>query len=151
VQSRFDLPLDGNRTVKQAVPRGLARRLLGKQSHPISFAQGAHRSPKRLALSEHRDAIRADCPVSAALTEADRTQLTKLSAEKMKELVCEGDNNALNILRGFLNDGYIKDTGAQAPGLVDAILKPECPVFAALTEEDKASLNRLAKEASGAH
>jgi hypothetical protein len=40
---------------------------------------------------------------------------------------------------------------AKATGLVEAILKPDCPVSAALTEADKAALKKIAKEASGAH
>ena len=68
----------------------------------------------------------------------------------MRSLVCQG-NNALNDLRGFLYDGYIKDTGAQAHDLVEAILSKHCPVSTALTDADKAALKRIAKEASGAH
>jgi len=92
-----------------------------------------------------------ECPVSTTLTESYKTLLRQLSAYEMRSLICKDDNNALNILRGFLTDGYIKETGDQAPGLVDAILKPECPVFPALTEADKAALKKIAKEASGTH
>jgi hypothetical protein len=51
------------------------------------------------------------------------------------------------IVRGIIDSDRITDTGAQAPGLVEAILKPECPVFAALTDADKAALKKLAEEA----
>ena len=68
-------------------------------------------------------------------------------------LACSGDADAIYVVRGILNQGrsVITDAGAQAPGLVEAILKPDCPVAAALTEADKAALKKIAKEASGAH
>ena len=50
-------------------------------------------------------------------------------------------------MRGLIANDRIKDTGAEAPGLVEAILKQDCPVSVALTEVDKAALNKLAKEA----
>jgi uncharacterized protein YjbI with pentapeptide repeats len=90
-------------------------------------------------------------------------------ARELKALACSGDANAVYVVRGmlkthrdlpniFLNKklgpgppGLIENLGTQAPGLVEAILKPDCPVSAALTEADKAALKKLAKEASGAH
>jgi hypothetical protein len=73
------------------------------------------------------------------------------SARELKALVCSGDADAAYVVRGLLkNDGIIfGKTGAQAPGLVEAILKPDCPVSAALTEADKATLSEIVKEASG--
>jgi hypothetical protein len=70
----------------------------------------------------------------------------------LKALVCSGDADAVYVVRGLLkNDGIIiGKTGTQAPGLVEAILKPDCPVSAALTDADKATLKKIAKEASGA-
>ncbi len=72
-------------------------------------------------------------------------------ARELKALACSGDEDAPYIVRGLVANGRIKDTGAQAPGLVEAILKPDCPVSAALSEAVKAALKTLAKEASGAH
>ena len=40
-----------------------------------------------------------------------------------------------------------RDTGAEAPRLVEAILSADCPASAALNEADKAALKQLAKEA----
>jgi uncharacterized protein YjbI with pentapeptide repeats len=68
-------------------------------------------------------------------------------ADQLKSLACSGDESAPYIARGLIAYGRIKDTGAQAPGLVEAILKPDCPVSAALTEADKAALKKLAREA----
>jgi uncharacterized protein YjbI with pentapeptide repeats len=87
----------------------------------------------------------------------DETAYKKSLADQLTSLACSKDENGPYIVRGLIpNDGIIandriKDTSAQAPGLVEAILKPDCPVSAALTEADKAALKRIAKEASGAH
>jgi hypothetical protein len=72
-------------------------------------------------------------------------------ADQLKSLACSGDKNAVHVVRGLIENKRIKDTGSQAPGFVNAILKPDCPVSAALTEADNAALKRIAKEASGAH
>jgi len=50
-------------------------------------------------------------------------------------------------VRGIIDNDRITDTGAQAPGLVEAILKPDCPVSATLTDADKMALKKLAKDA----
>jgi hypothetical protein len=87
----------------------------------------------------------------------DETAYKKSLADQLTSLACSKDENGPYIVRGLIpNDGIIandriKDTSAQAPGLVEAILKPDCPVSAALTEADKAALKRIAKEPSGAH
>jgi uncharacterized protein YjbI with pentapeptide repeats len=97
----------------------------------------------------------------------DETAYKKSLADQLKGLACSGDKDALYIVRGLIENKRIKDTGAQAPGLIEAILKPErhgrassrphrsdpqeCPVSAVLTEADKAALKKLAKVVSGAH
>jgi hypothetical protein len=53
----------------------------------------------------------------------------------------------VHIVRGLIANGRIWETGAKAPGLVNAILSPDCPVSAALTQADKAALKKLAEEA----
>ena len=72
-------------------------------------------------------------------------------ADQLKTLSCSVDEDALYIVRGLIANGRINDTRAKATGLVEAILKPDCPVSAALTNADKAALKKIAKEASGAH
>jgi uncharacterized protein YjbI with pentapeptide repeats len=72
-------------------------------------------------------------------------------ADQLKTLACSVDEDAMYIVRGLIANGRIKDTRAKATRLVEAILKPDCPVSAALTEADKAALKEIAKEASGAH
>jgi hypothetical protein len=71
-------------------------------------------------------------------------------ADQLKSLACSGDEYAPYVVRGLIANERIKDTGAEAPGLVAAILDSKCPVSAALTDADKAALNRIAREASGA-
>jgi len=50
-------------------------------------------------------------------------------------------------VRGFITNGRIKDTHTKAAELVDAILKLDCPVFTALTQQDQANLRVEAKQA----
>ncbi len=78
------------------------------------------------------------------------TAYKKSLANQLKSLACSGDEFAPYTVRGLVWNDHIKDTGAQAPGLVEAILDPKCPVSADLTEDDKAALKGIAKEASGA-
>ena len=82
----------------------------------------------------------------------DETAYRSALADKLKSLACSG--NAAYVVRGLIHARYgdprIKETGSQAPGLVEAILNPHCPVSAALTEADQAALKKIAKEASGA-
>jgi uncharacterized protein YjbI with pentapeptide repeats len=74
----------------------------------------------------------------------------KALAGELKALACSGraGASAPYIVRGLVRNGRIKATGTEAPGLVEAILKPDCPVSAALTESDKAALK---KQRSDAH
>jgi uncharacterized protein YjbI with pentapeptide repeats len=71
----------------------------------------------------------------------------KALKENLQSLACSDDEDALYIVRGLVSNDRIKDTGIQAPALVDAILKTECPVFAYLTDADKAVLKTLKTEA----
>jgi uncharacterized protein YjbI with pentapeptide repeats len=69
----------------------------------------------------------------------------KVMADQLQILACSGDESAPYIVRGLIANGRIEGTGGQAHGLVEAILKPDCPVSAALTDADKAALKKLAK------
>jgi uncharacterized protein YjbI with pentapeptide repeats len=82
---------------------------------------------------------------------ANETVYRKTLADQLKSLACSGDEKARYIVRGLWVNGRIKDTGDLAPCLVEAILKPDCPVSAALTDFEKAALKKIAEEASGAH
>jgi hypothetical protein len=89
----------------------------------------------------------------------DGSGYEKALAIRLKNRVCSGVRDAPFILCGLMRDhSYVPSrigaTGAEAPVLVEAILKPEdpkdCPVSAALTGAEKAALKKIAKEASGA-
>lgn len=78
----------------------------------------------------------------------------KALAEELWSLVCSGDDDTIDIVRGFIRPEtfsswfIILNTGTQAPALIESILAPTCPVSAALTETDKAALRKLAKRAN---
>ncbi|MDQ6870236.1 MAG: pentapeptide repeat-containing protein, partial [Pseudomonadota bacterium] len=86
-----------------------------------------------------------------AATSVEPEEYKKALAGELKALACSGDADARYVVRGLVTHGRIKETGAQADRLVEAILKPDCPVSVSLTEADKAALKGIAKEASGAH
>jgi hypothetical protein len=81
----------------------------------------------------------------------DEATYQKSLADQLKSLACSEDESAHYIVHGLIANGRIKETSANAPDLVEAILKPDCPVSAALTEADKATLEKIAKEAGAAH
>jgi hypothetical protein len=74
-------------------------------------------------------------------------QYKKALFGKFKMLACSGDADAPYVVRGLMANGRITDTGAETPRLVEAILSPDCPASAALTDADKAALKKLAKDA----
>jgi uncharacterized protein YjbI with pentapeptide repeats len=106
---------------------------------------------KRIKLV-NPDIFGPEARVSETLLKAreDRVVYEKALADEVKKIVCSNRYDALYIVRGLIqppSDSRIEDAGAQAPGLVNAILKPDCPVSAALTDADRAALKKLAKEA----
>ncbi len=99
---------------------------------------------------------------------ADEAAYQKALADQLKSLVCSGDESAPYIVRGltreeilvtglprkkivvpFIVGPRISEAGPFALGLVESILAADCPVSATLTEQDKANLKKLAKEAKG--
>jgi uncharacterized protein YjbI with pentapeptide repeats len=85
-----------------------------------------------------------------AAVDADARQ-TAL-ADQIKDLACAPDTkDAYSIVRGLIRDGGrtspIRDTGARACRLVEAILSGGCPVSALLTSRDKAALRGLVSDA----
>jgi hypothetical protein len=66
------------------------------------------------------------------------------------ELVCGGDDDAIYILRGLTTNERIKDAASEALALVNRITNKDdnskdCPVSAALTDDDKAKLRAIVK------
>jgi uncharacterized protein YjbI with pentapeptide repeats len=100
---------------------------------------------------EHIGRLNPDISVNEASRETlEHRSVAAGLADQLKTLACSVDEEALYIVRGLVANGRIRDTGDQAPRLVETILKPDCLVFAALTDADKAALEKLKKEASGA-
>ena len=85
----------------------------------------------------------------------------KALASRLKSLVCTGDDEAIDILRGVLggtrftaSDLVLQRTftserlvrsrlfalGPEAPALIDFIMNPSCPVSATLTNVDRGEL-----------
>jgi uncharacterized protein YjbI with pentapeptide repeats len=69
----------------------------------------------------------------------------KMWAARLIWLACVHDQNSRFMIRGFARNGGIAATGPLATGVIEKILSPQCPVSAALTEQDKADLQRIAK------
>jgi uncharacterized protein YjbI with pentapeptide repeats len=124
-------------TVEKDVPAGDTRDETLKRvvilDPSVSFLEGSH-------VPDWRKNFEA-----AASLDPEKYKQTLFS--ELKALACSGDADSLYVVRGLMIYGRIKDTGAEAPRLVDAILNPDCPVYATLTESDKAALKQLAKEA----
>jgi len=70
----------------------------------------------------------------------------KMWAARLIWLACVRDQNSRFMIRGFARNGGIAATGPLATGVIVKILSPQCPVSAALPEQDKADLQRIAKD-----
>jgi hypothetical protein len=79
-----------------------------------------------------------------AAASVDDTAYAKALATELQSLVCESDVDAIHILRRTIPSertfARLADTGREAPALVDHIMSKNCPVSAALTDDDKAKL-----------
>jgi hypothetical protein len=70
----------------------------------------------------------------------DGAAYAKALATELQGLVCNNDANAIHILRGVIENQRLRDTGREAPALVDFIMSKDCPVSAALPGDDKENL-----------
>jgi uncharacterized protein YjbI with pentapeptide repeats len=87
----------------------------------------------------------------------DDSAYAKALAAELKALVCSGGDDAIYVLRGLLRRSQrnrplfgplrtpfrLQAVGPEAPALIDFIMGKECPVFASLTETDKARLLQI--------
>jgi hypothetical protein len=80
---------------------------------------------------------------AAALDEAE---YAKSLTKELRSLVCD-NANAIPILRGIVVFGRLAATAREAPALIDVIMSKDCPVSAALTDDDKAKLLRVKRDA----
>ena len=83
----------------------------------------------------------------------DDANSRKTLAGVLGELVCGGDGDAIYVLRGLATNERIKDAAAEALALVNRIMNKDdnskdCPVSAALTDDDKAKLCAIVKAVS---
>jgi uncharacterized protein YjbI with pentapeptide repeats len=73
----------------------------------------------------------------------------KALAVSLGVLVCDGNRNAIYVLRGLLKNHRIITAGTEASALVERILNQDCPV-PGLTEDDKAKLRAFQRLAAPA-
>jgi uncharacterized protein YjbI with pentapeptide repeats len=138
---------------------------------PVPFFRGLGpaRSPRNYALAgierlnpEEPNHKASQNPALKTGRAASKAAYQKALALQLKSLACSGDESAPYVLRRLtttipglgvlvqgrkvLEEPRISDAGPFAPGLIDTILGQQCPVSAALTEQDKADLRRLAND-----
>jgi hypothetical protein len=65
---------------------------------------------------------------------ANEAEYQKALADDLERLVCSGDESASYVVHRLVDTGRISHAGPFAPGLIDSILAPSCPVSAVLTE-----------------
>jgi hypothetical protein len=70
----------------------------------------------------------------------DEAAFQKVLAAQLRDLVCANNANTIYILRGIINAYQLFATN---PALVDLIMSKDCPVSAALTDDDKAKLLQI--------
>ncbi len=80
--------------------------------------------------------------------QTDEATYAKALAERLRELVCGSDANAIHILRGVskhpLSRSRLAATGRETPALIDDILEgKDCPVSSVLTYADRARLQDI--------
>jgi hypothetical protein len=71
----------------------------------------------------------------------------------LKDLICSGGDSAISALRGKGFQIRLADAGTVASGLIDDLTKKDskdCPVAAALTDDDRAKLLQIKRYAEKA-
>jgi uncharacterized protein YjbI with pentapeptide repeats len=76
---------------------------------------------------------------------ANNAAFQKALAKELGDLVCANDAEAIHILHG--TSKRLAATGREAPALVDFIMTKDCPVAASLTDDDKAKLLQIKRDA----
>jgi hypothetical protein len=92
----------------------------------------------------------AQLPIQKHIDEAavDKQTYAEALSTSLIELVCDGDHNAIYILRGLIRNSRIKGTGSESAKLVDRIQSKDCPVSTLLTQNDKTALRHEAEAAT---
>jgi hypothetical protein len=67
----------------------------------------------------------------------------------LKTLVCSGGDEAVYTLGGIASplNNRLAAAGPEAPALIDFIMSKDCPVSALLTDDDKAKLLQIKRDA----
>ena len=134
-----------SRAVEEIVPEGLSRtaaleRIRSLDCKAAGLASCDVKAPEPASVAAARQMIE-----QASIDEAS---YKKALAGVLGELVCRGDGRAPRFLRGFVRNHRIYDAGAEAPALVDRIMNKDCPVSAVLTDDFRAALRAVAKDAA---
>ncbi len=74
-------------------------------------------------------------------------------ADELKKIACSGGESATSVVHAlnlapFGKGTHVKEAGPFAPKLAEGILAPDCPVSAALTDDDRVALKKIAETAS---
>jgi hypothetical protein len=77
----------------------------------------------------------------------DNAGYAVILGSELRFLVCNGDANAIQLLRGIIRFERLSSTGREAPELVDITMSKRCPVSASLTSDDKAKLLKIKQDA----
>jgi hypothetical protein len=87
-----------------------------------------------------------------AAASVDGAAYAKALATELQSVVCANDDNAVHVLRGLWRESIpepsrLGATDREAPRLVNFIMSKDCPLAAALTEDDKANLLKIKQDA----
>jgi uncharacterized protein YjbI with pentapeptide repeats len=82
---------------------------------------------------------------SRLMSELEKGKVSRFTAAGLNRLWTHPDIGSIHVLRGLLANGRLKASGAQASALAARILSKDCPVSAALSEDDKTQLRALQK------
>jgi uncharacterized protein YjbI with pentapeptide repeats len=145
--------------ITKTIPENISRESVpGLMSHKI-FVEFQF-LPKELLRETARESalelVKGLNPVIVSRKASNRQVLKKSGVDKSTYEIALADvlkkvaYSDEDIVAGLIRNNRIKDTGAQAPTLAKAILGKDCAGSAAVTEHDKAVLNEIANEASGA-
>ena len=133
--------------------------LIGRVEHvrDASLRLKAIERIKQTFGCKKRDNQLTPCDPKTALPQ-DAKDLTKAAVDKavyaralaasLGDLVCDGDSNAVFILRRLLKYNHILRIGPQAAGLATRIQSQDCPVSSALNDDDRASLRTMVTDAT---
>jgi len=119
--------------------------------HEMPKAQKRKDVMGRIAVLDPDTAV-AETGAVAALGRGsvDKETYRKVMADGLVHLACAGSDFDREVVLGLARGHRIDEAGLLAPGIVESVLVPDCPVFSTLTEADKDALGEAAKIAGAA-